>query len=414
MRMKEQERHRYDALVAAGKVHITWQKKAWADDNWCLTWAEDHWPYIINQYRKVLGLDESEQTIKLLLVDGLSGQVTDEYFKEMWSNSRTKVHVSPAGCTDGVQPVDHGIGKELKRVAFDLYLSDWLELGENRRRWTSAPGAGGFEAWEIRVLLVNLLVDAWEMVKQKHVVGTPLSFIARSFVATGMMVGIKGYFADRCTTLLGDAYKLKKIGEPYTTLQLPAPCDASANDEASVDGASLAAYRRRVFGQKKGEDLGLESDGDNEETIDFEEYSTTLSPEVESSRATEMRALRLARQRAEKAARDRDLNVPVPPIGWCVRRGEVDAGTDRHGNPELVGQHLLVRCKGATRQTASAWRQGRICRVAGDLDRSKCADLQANFVIKWADAVDGKRAEEGRYLKSGEHGRTWALIERSS
>ena len=39
-RMKAAERDRYDALMAAGKVQITWQKKAWADDAWCQAWAE--------------------------------------------------------------------------------------------------------------------------------------------------------------------------------------------------------------------------------------------------------------------------------------------------------------------------------------------------------------------------------------
>ena len=416
LRIKAAERERYDTLMAAGKVHITWQKKAWADDAWCLAWAEEHWPRIIDQYRTVLGLDESEQTIKLLLVDGLSGQVTDAYFAEMWQNSHTKVHVSPAGCTDGVQPVDHGVGKEIKRVAFDIYLDKWLEDDDNRRRWTAPPGSGGLEAWELRVLFVNLLVQAWDVVKQKRVTGTPLSFIARSFVATGMMVGVKGYFADRCTTLLGDAYKKKNKGEQYETLKMPAPRDTETDDDASVDGATLGDYRRRVFGDEEDDDGGEAADDEN---VDFEEDAEddTAAPEEAGDRrqdAAELAALREARRRAEQAARERDDNAPVPPVGWCVRHvlddePPINAGTVASGNAELIGKQLLVLCKGATRRAASVWRQGTIARLAGDLDRSRAANLQANYMIKWTDGGP----DAAHYLQGSEHGKVWVLLEKS-
>lgn len=80
-------------------------------------------------------------------VDGLSGQTNEEFQRALWDKTRTKTHVSPARCTHKLQPIDNGIGNEVKRIACGPLLAQFLGVDANLARWTKPPGEGGFEAW---------------------------------------------------------------------------------------------------------------------------------------------------------------------------------------------------------------------------------------------------------------------------
>eukprot|EP01043_Picozoa_sp_COSAG02_P029739 COSAG02_NODE_1864_length_10606_cov_17.350148_4_plen_136_part_00 len=65
------------------------------------------------------------------------------------------------GCTDAVQPVDSGLGREVKRQ-IGIISGEWLDTEDNLDRWegTSKPLA----AWERRVLMAQWAGEAWKRV----------------------------------------------------------------------------------------------------------------------------------------------------------------------------------------------------------------------------------------------------------
>ena len=65
------------------------------------------------------------------------------------------------GCTDAVQPVDSGLGREMKRQ-IGIVSGEWLDTDANLDRWegTDKP----LQAWERRVLMAQWAGEAWKRV----------------------------------------------------------------------------------------------------------------------------------------------------------------------------------------------------------------------------------------------------------
>lgn len=426
-KVKQNEQARYDEIEARGELVVRFQAKAWMTDEMCLQWIEDVYePFIGGVYREYLGLDATEATTKLLQVDGLSGQTNESFQSTLWEQTRTKTHISPAKCTHKLQPIDNGVGNEIKRIACGPLLQQFLEDPANLERWSKPPKVGGFEAWEKRALLVTLCEKAWVHVKHMRAPESSLSFIARCFVATGSMIGVNNYWADKITTLLPD-YKKTRKGERYATLILPA---VDAGDD-SIDGETLQAYHRRVSPADSVVDADARDRGsaprqsaprpsaaaaveeaEEDEEIEFEDEVVDGEEEEEEddddAAATVM--LNAVERRRE---RERVDGQPVPPIGARIvvlgKDTAFELGDEHTGIGPMVGQHvmLLVAAAGrASRSAPAVWREATTTHVATAVHKKTFGVDPCNYIVKWRD--DGGVAAV--CLRNNTYGTQWVLL----
>lgn len=131
----------------AKDVDVYFQPKAWADTDFCVRWA-------LCSFSKMV--DKRRQSV--LFCDNLGSQTSEEFLKIL-KRTNTKLHLLEKNCTDELQVIDAGIGKSIKTIMGDL-LDEWLgESDENLSRWTG----GLVPAWERRVLMTQLVSQAWKV-----------------------------------------------------------------------------------------------------------------------------------------------------------------------------------------------------------------------------------------------------------
>ena len=90
-------------------VDVFFQENAWADQKFCMEWAQ-------RSYRKNLmrGRSHLPQERSILLMDNLHAQTTDAFKEFLSEHCNTLAWYFPANNTDEVQPVDAGVGRMLK------------------------------------------------------------------------------------------------------------------------------------------------------------------------------------------------------------------------------------------------------------------------------------------------------------
>lgn len=156
-RIKAVEKKQYDP-----RVQVAWQKKAWADRNFCLDWAK----HVFR--RSTSSVDE-----KLLFLDNLDGQSNPEFVEYLQKHCNCIVRFGPAGLTDLWQPVDHHVGKLLKDYVHHEYEQLMEETPE---KWED----GAISMQEKRVLVTKWVGAAW----QRLCTEKP-EFLIRAFSSTG-------------------------------------------------------------------------------------------------------------------------------------------------------------------------------------------------------------------------------------
>lgn len=119
-RISTAEKEAYDS-----RVDVYWQKKAWADTSFTVAYV-----------KRTLGpsiefQDANEKA--LLLCDNLNSQIAAE-FKEACKKERIVNWEYPANTTELLQPVDAGLGRDLKREIGEQ-MATWLEDEENLEVW---------------------------------------------------------------------------------------------------------------------------------------------------------------------------------------------------------------------------------------------------------------------------------------
>jgi hypothetical protein len=136
------------------KVWVRFQPKAWYDAETCNRYATERFPTITSEARR-------QNRESVLLTDNLHGQTTDDFKEALWTLSRTKVHLLPAGVTDLIQVIDGGFGYLVKLKMGENH-SDWMIEGDNLTRWTT-----GMAAWEQRAHMTHMLAAGYEAACQK-------------------------------------------------------------------------------------------------------------------------------------------------------------------------------------------------------------------------------------------------------
>ena len=96
----------------------------------------------------------------LLFHDNLHSQTTSDFKAALKSNGvKGYSHALLAGNTDGLQPVDGGVGALLKAEQEEVF-DEWLENADNWKEWTSTR----MKAPRKRAVLTQLYGVAWERV----------------------------------------------------------------------------------------------------------------------------------------------------------------------------------------------------------------------------------------------------------
>lgn len=143
-RIAPEERAQWDPRVC-----VTFQQKAWADQNWCLEWA-------VSEFRKIV--DECVPTghRAVAILDNLHGQCTSN-FKKAMAKSRVDTHFGVPGGTHLWQVVDDGIGAMIKKEMAEI-VDEHLDDEVFAQEWCG----GAMSASRVRVLTTQFAGEAWE------------------------------------------------------------------------------------------------------------------------------------------------------------------------------------------------------------------------------------------------------------
>ena len=112
---------------------VLWQQKAWVDRPLALEWAQDVIQPFIESERKA-GV-ATPNTRYILFQDNLDAQKQPDYvnFLKEWG---VDDHKLPPNETDQVQPIDRGLGRQVK-IYLGQQLDEWLDDDDNLDKWTS-------------------------------------------------------------------------------------------------------------------------------------------------------------------------------------------------------------------------------------------------------------------------------------
>ena len=126
---------------------VLWQDKAWIDRPLALEWAEDVIkPFM--QAERAAGVAGAHDRY-LLFQDNLDAQKQPDYinFLREWG---VDDHKLPPNETDQVQPIDRGLGRQVK-VYLGQEMDEWLDDDDNLEKWED----NGLTASDRRILLAN-------------------------------------------------------------------------------------------------------------------------------------------------------------------------------------------------------------------------------------------------------------------
>ena len=126
---------------------VLWQAKAWVDRPVAMEWAEDVVKPFIEAERKA-GI-ASEMTRYLLFQDNLDSQKQPDYINSL-KELGVDDHKLPPNETDQLQPIDRGLGRQVKIYLGEL-LDEWLDDDGNLDKWED----GTLTASDRRILLAN-------------------------------------------------------------------------------------------------------------------------------------------------------------------------------------------------------------------------------------------------------------------
>ena len=201
-RISQQEKDAY-----ADGVDVLWQPKAWVDRPTALEWVRTSFKRVIEADRAAGVADKDTQY--LLLQDNLDAQLQPAYVAEL-GKLQTASRWLLAGKTDYLQPVDAGLGRQVK-----LYMGEamdaWLEDDDNLDKWESNV----LTASDRRVLMTHWLGAAWEKAMAKP------DTVRKYFEHTGALLTLDG---DHGVSL----FKFDGVSEPFEFMSAVLPAAETA------------------------------------------------------------------------------------------------------------------------------------------------------------------------------------------
>lgn len=200
-RITEREKSSY-----AEDVDVLWQPKAWVDRPTAVEWVKKSFSRVI-EADLAAGV-ATKDTQYLLLQDNLDAQLQPAYVAEL-GKLQTASRWLLAGKTDYVQPVDAGLGRQIK-----LYMGEemdaWLEDDDNLEKWESNVLTAG----DRRVLMTHWLSVAWAKAMAKT------DTVRKYFEHTGALMTLDG---DHGVSL----FKFDGVNEPFEFMSAILPTSES-------------------------------------------------------------------------------------------------------------------------------------------------------------------------------------------
>ena len=144
---------------------ISYQKKAWIDENEMLKWIRNIW------------IRYTKKKPSLLFLDSFSAHLTDQV-KEAFTQFNTTIVVIPGGCTSILQPLDVSINKPVKAVirrSWEQYMLEQSEKGDGK---ISPPS---------KQVIVNWIEDANSKLHSNPTI------VKKSFLVTGLSNSLGGH-----------------------------------------------------------------------------------------------------------------------------------------------------------------------------------------------------------------------------
>jgi len=139
------------------RIHILFQKKAWADRPTSETWVRQVLHPHIDERTRLEGREPST----ILFCDNLDAQVHTGFLDALREKSVCR-HLLVAGETEMLQPIDAGIGSVLKTVIGDVQ-DEWLDEPGNLDAWEGDPLAElKLDAKTRRILITHWVAEAWD------------------------------------------------------------------------------------------------------------------------------------------------------------------------------------------------------------------------------------------------------------
>ena len=139
------------------RIHILFQKKAWADRPTSEAWVCQVLHSHINERTRLEGREPST----ILFCDNLDAQVHTGFLDALREKSVCR-HLLVAGETEMLQPIDAGIGSVLKTVIGDVQ-DEWLDEPGNLDAWEGDPLAElKLDAKTRRILITHWVAEAWD------------------------------------------------------------------------------------------------------------------------------------------------------------------------------------------------------------------------------------------------------------
>jgi hypothetical protein len=214
-RISQREKDAY-----ADGVDVLWQPKAWVDRPTALEWVDKSFRCVIEADRAAGVADKDTQY--LLLQDNLDAQLQPAYVAKL-AKLQTASRWLLAGKTDYLQPVDAGLGRQVKLYMGEA-MDEWLEHDDNLNKWEGNE----LSASDRRVLMTHWLGAAWA-----KAMGKPET-VRKYFEHTGALMTLDG---DHGVSL----FKFDGVSEPFEFLSAVLPAaetvlpDPEATDEAGSD-----------------------------------------------------------------------------------------------------------------------------------------------------------------------------------
>ena len=136
--------------------HIKWcfEKCAWANGKYSRKWLR----YFCETLRTNCPGEH------LLLLDDLAAQKSPRFNAYAIANKVLPVPIPP-GCTDLIQPVDHGVGAILKNIMNQFYQ---VELEVNYDAWRQYKTSNAMSACRRRIMMATWLSHAWGLLRTKR------------------------------------------------------------------------------------------------------------------------------------------------------------------------------------------------------------------------------------------------------
>jgi len=158
-------------------IDVYWQKNAWATEEIMIKWVKRTWSASLG--------DKDERRRALLLCDNLHAQTTPAFRKACDEEGAT-VWYYPPNCTDLLQVIDAGHGRDVKRYAGEEY-ADWCSDDGTLESWED----GSLDAAARRVLMTQWAVTGIRRA-QTSTDEKLVRFVRTYFLKTGSLMTIDG------------------------------------------------------------------------------------------------------------------------------------------------------------------------------------------------------------------------------